>query len=270
MEGGDHLVVAELLRLVGAAVPDRHPCRRRTRPSGSRRRTRGTRAGGPRCARRAGSRRGAPGRRVGAPTRRACRRARAAGPSGGCGRGAPGRRSAASSVFARRAPSARAFAEVALRLVAAEPVGHAPSLPQAACRRAPRAAPAIERKTVDRARVAQLGLGEAAGEHGDGLKPRALGRLAVPGRVADHHRVAAAGLLDGRLHEVRLGLRRLDVRGGRPAVGELAGVEQVEVVVDLLLLGRAGEHDRVAAALQVLDQARARPSSGSTSSISSA
>ena len=40
----------------------------------------------------------------------------------------------------------------------------------------------------DRAGIAQLLLGEAAGEHRDGLHARPLGRLAVPGRVADHHR----------------------------------------------------------------------------------
>ena len=47
----------------------------------------------------------------------------------------------------------------------------------------------------------------------------------------------------------------LHVGGGRPGVGELARVEQLEVVVDLLLLGRAREHDRVAEGLEVLDQA---------------
>ena len=49
------LVVVELVGLVRAAVPDAHLARRRTRPWGCRPRTRGTRAGGPRCGRRAGS-----------------------------------------------------------------------------------------------------------------------------------------------------------------------------------------------------------------------
>jgi hypothetical protein len=60
-------------------------------------------------------------------------------------------------------------------------------------------------------------------------------------------------------HEIGLRLRRLDVVVGGPAVRELAGVEQVEVVVELVLRRGAGEHDRQVSLLQVGDQlSRAR------------
>ncbi len=88
--------------------PRRASCRRRTRPWGSRPRTRGTRAGGPRSARRGGSRPGAPARRAAAPTTQACRRARGAGPSGGGERGAPAPRSGPRSTSRASAPSAQA------------------------------------------------------------------------------------------------------------------------------------------------------------------
>ena len=134
-----------------------------------------------------------------------------------------------------------------------------PSLPQAASRRATRAGRRSRRTRPPRPASRSSASREAAGEHGDRLEPGPLGGLAVPGRVADHHGLAAAGLLHRGHHEVGLGLRGLDVVGRRPVVRELAGVEQVEVVVDLVLLRRAGEHHRVPALLQVLDQlARAR------------
>ena len=56
------------------------------------------------------------------------------------------------------------------------------------------------------------------------------------------------------MDEVGLGFGGLDVGRGRPAVGELPRVEDIEVVLDLLLLRRAGEHDRVAASLELLDE----------------
>jgi hypothetical protein len=92
------------------------------------------------------------------------------------------------------------------------------------------------------ARVEQLLLGEAAREHRERLDAGPPGGLAIEGRVADHDTVAAAGFLERRHHEVGLGLGRLDVGGGGPAVRELAGIQEVEVVVDLLLLCRAGQH----------------------------
>ena len=104
VEGGDHLVVAEFLRLVGAAIPDEHRAGAVLALRESRPRTRGTRAGGPRSARRGGSRPGAPARRAEAPTTQASRRARGAGPSGGGERGAPAPRSAASFDFPRERP----------------------------------------------------------------------------------------------------------------------------------------------------------------------
>ena len=72
-------------------------------------------------------------------------------------------------------------------------------------------------------------------------------------------RRSAARLVDRRVTRSGSGLVRSHVGRARPAVGELARVEQVEVVVDLVLLGRGGEHERVAAVLQLADQlARAR------------
>src|SRR4051794_31827198 len=68
--------------------------RRRSCPSGSRRGSRGTRAGDPRCAPPCGCAWGRRGCRWGPPRRRARRHARGAGPSAGAWRGAPGRRSA--------------------------------------------------------------------------------------------------------------------------------------------------------------------------------
>ncbi|MGA7704557.1 MAG: hypothetical protein WB998_06635 [Solirubrobacteraceae bacterium] len=51
----------------------------------------------------------------------------------------------------------------------------------------------------------------------------------------------------GSVHEVGPGLGRLHVAGARPSVGEPARAEQVDVVLDLGLLGGACEDDRVAA-----------------------
>ena len=67
------------------------------------------------------------------------------------------------------------------------------------------------------------------------------------------------GLVDGRLHEVGLGLGGLHVARGGPAVHELAGVEQIEVVVHLVGLGRAGQHHRVARRPSGPRSGRARP-----------
>ena len=97
--------------------------------------------------------------------------------------------------------------------------------------------------------------------------PAFAGRAAVPGRVADHHRRAAADALQRGLHEVGRGLGLLDVADARPRVGEPARVEQVEVVLDLVGLGRAGAGPRGAPRrLRSTISSRA-PCSGSTSSI---
>jgi hypothetical protein len=84
--------------------------------------------------------------------------------------------------------------------------------------------------------LAQLLLGEPAGEDGDGGDLGAGGGLAVEGRVADHHRLAAAGLLDGGDDQVRVGLGLLGVGRGRPGLDQVAGVQQVQEVVDLVAL----------------------------------
>src|SRR5438093_10672805 len=55
--------------------------------------------------------------------------------------------------------------------------------------------------------------------------------------------LARAEPVERREHEVGFGLGLLDVGRRGPPVGEVASVEQVEVVVDLLLLGRARQHD---------------------------
>src|SRR5436309_490982 len=110
------------------------------------------------------------------------------------------------------------------------------------------------REDLGRARVAELLLGEAAGDHRHRLEPRLAGCLDVPGRVADHDRILRPELVERSAHEVRLGLRRLDVVVRRPALDELTRVEQVEVVVELFLGRRAGEERRPAALLQVDDQ----------------
>src|SRR3954470_8107590 len=100
----------------------------------------------------------------------------------------------------------------------------------------------------------QLLVAETAGQHADRLDLGPLRRLAVPGRVADHHRFPAAGLFERREHEVRLGLGLLDVGRGRPAVDEIADHEQVDVVVGLVGLRGGSEDHGVPALLEPDDQ----------------
>jgi len=68
-------------------------------------------------------------------------------------------------------------------------------------------------------------------------------RLAVPGRVADQHRLVGAGLLQRRKHQVGFWFGLGDVGGGRPPVGQPTGVEQVQIAIDLVGLGRAPPED---------------------------
>ena len=102
--------------------------------------------------------------------------------------------------------------------------------------------------------LAQLLLGEAAGEDGHGGDPGPAGGLAVEGRVADHHRLPAPDLVDGRDHQVGVGLGPLDVGRGRPGLDQVAGVQQAQVVVDLVALARAGQDQPVPAVVQQLQQ----------------
>src|SRR5215217_4466228 len=102
--------------------------------------------------------------------------------------------------------------------------------------------------------LAELLLGEAAGEDGHGRDLGPGGGLAVPGRVADQHRLAAPDLVHGRVDQVRVGLGPLDVGRGRPGLDQLAGVQQVEVVLDLVALARAGQDQPVPAPVQQLQQ----------------
>jgi hypothetical protein len=61
-------------------------------------------------------------------------------------------------------------------------------------------------------------------------------------------------LVEGCADHVGLGPGRLDVVSRRPRIDQLTGVQEVEVVVDLLLGGRAREDGREASLLQILDQ----------------
>ena len=112
------------------------------------------------------------------------------------------------------------------------------------------------------ARVEQLFAAETAGQHADRAHLGGLRGHAVPRRVADHHGVLGlrSGLLERREHEVRLGLGLLHVARVGPAVDERAGVEQRQVVLELLGLGATRPGSTAwPARLQVLDQrARAR------------
>lgn len=51
-----------------------------------------------------------------------------------------------------------------------------------------------------------------------------------------------------------MGLGPLDVGRGGPTVDQVTGVEQIEVVIHLLLLGRAGEDHARAVLTKILDQ----------------
>src|SRR3954469_22771695 len=103
----------------------------------------------------------------------------------------------------------------------------------------------------DRARVSELLLREAAGDHAHRLDARAARRLDVPPRVADHDGVARSRLCERSLDEVGLRLRRLDVVLRRPAVGDVAGVHQLDVLLEVLLDRGACEDDGMAALLEV-------------------
>ena len=97
----------------------------------------------------------------------------------------------------------------------------------------------------DRAGVAQLVVAEAAGPDDDRRHPGVLRRLDVVDRVADHDARGVdrlADLLQRDLEQVRRRLGLLDVLAGRPAVGEVAGVEQVQCPVDVVRLAGAGQH----------------------------
>ena len=74
-------------------------------------------------------------------------------------------------------------------------------------------------------RLQELLLGEAAGEHPYRLQPGPLCRLAIPGRVAHHDGALSSSLLERNGHKIGLRLGHLDVRRGRPVVGQLARLE---------------------------------------------
>ena len=56
------------------------------------------------------------------------------------------------------------------------------------------------------------------------------------------------------MDEIGLGLGGLDIGGRGPRIGQLASVEQVEVVIDLVRLGGGGQHDDVPEVLEIRDQ----------------
>src|SRR4051794_15007908 len=101
--------------------------------------------------------------------------------------------------------------------------------------------------------VSELLLAETPRDHCDRRHARLPRSLDVPGRVTDHHRLARAALLQRGADKIGLRLRRLDLVVRRPPISKLAGVEEVEVVVDLLLRRRTGEHRRKTALLQLGD-----------------
>src|SRR5205823_9261802 len=98
--------------------------------------------------------------------------------------------------------------------------------------------------------VSELLLAETPGDHGHRRDARFARSLDVPRGVADHYRLLRAGLFERGTDKIGLRLRGLDVVVRRPPVGELTGVEEIEVVVDLLPRRRAGEHRCEAALLQ--------------------
>ena len=124
VEGRDHLVVAELLGLVGAACPRSPSSRRRTRPSGSRRAKSRYSSGWSSVCTASRFSSGCSGCPAAAPRRRARRRARAAGPSAGCGRCAPGPRSGPRPPAPRAAARLGRLVEVALGAVVLKSLGH--------------------------------------------------------------------------------------------------------------------------------------------------
>src|SRR5204863_9103808 len=94
----------------------------------------------------------------------------------------------------------------------------------------------------------------AAGQKCDRLDARALRRETVPRRVPEHRRPAAACLLEAGDDQVRLGLGCLDVRGGGPAVHDVANLQEIYVMVHLALLGRAREYDSVSSSFELTHQ----------------
>ena len=125
VEGDHDLLVAPLVRPRRCRGRRSSSCPRRSGRPGSRRGSRGTRAGGPRSARRGCCASDRPGCPSGSPTRRACPRARGAGPSASRAPSAPARRSAARRPVRR--PLSRRFRgrlEVAFGPIGVEAVGH--------------------------------------------------------------------------------------------------------------------------------------------------
>ena len=118
----------------------------------------------------------------------------------------------------------------------------------------PSAASAGVSKTATAPASSQLLAAVAAGEHRDGGHAGARGRAAVPRRVADHQRRAAARPLQPRLDQVGGGLRGVHVLRRGPAVHQAARVQQVDVVLGLVRLRGAREHDGPRALGQRLQQ----------------
>ena len=176
-----------------------------------------------------------------------------------CGRGAPAPRSGPALAAVARPPRGSASCRSRACAVAVA-VGHPAAWAIAGAESGRALAQLLDRVEHDgRAGLAQLRLGEAAGEHRDRLdapparRPRSP-RSSRPPSPPRRRRPCRSRPRPGRARASWPRRRR-----SGPGVGELARVEQVEVVVDLVGLGRAGQHHGVAALLQVLDQlARAR------------
>jgi hypothetical protein len=85
-----------------------------------------------------------------------------------------------------------------------------------------------------RAGFAQLLLGKASGDDRHRPDSGFARGFDVPRGVADHDSVVSPRLLERCADQVWLGLGRLDVVIRRPRIGQLTGVQEIEVVADLL------------------------------------
>ena len=96
----------------------------------------------------------------------------------------------------------------------------------------------------DRSGVAKLGCADAARENAHARHAGAFRGLDVPHGVTDEDRTrrSETGLVESCLHEVGIGLRRVDVVLARDLVDRVVGVDRLTQVLDLL--GRcAGRQD---------------------------
>src|SRR6476659_5789803 len=104
------------------------------------------------------------------------------------------------------------------------------------------------------ARSLKLAAGEAAGQHRHRGQARSRGGQAVPRRVADHDRrvTSRPRKRDLDRFRIRFGARAVRRRGRCP--DEVLRIEQTEVVLHLMPLGRADQHHHHVASNQTFQQ----------------